>query len=376
MKEKMKKILAAILATFALLVNTTYAFAGADADASVGDDGDAVSDSFDNDSTIVDNSNDGDLTNADLCGSSSGGNTQSGNDDGNSMGTGDAECDAESANFLHSNVTEVGDDEDGSADANSAVGEDGDATATADDSDDVSVDNTNDGSIDNATLTAANSGGNDQSGNDDGNSMTTGDAMAMAAALNELNSNWTMVAGSHSATATASVGDDGDAVADAFDNDSTMISNSNGAILSNASLAAASSGGNTQSGNDDDNDLDTGDAEAGASANNFVNNNVTVVGGSDGGSADADASVGEDGTATATADDSDDVSVTNTNDADVLNVSDAIADSGGNDQSDNDDGNSMTTGKATGKGCSSNTVNSNWTSVGGSLPAAGDNPCD
>ena len=373
----LKKVFATGAAISALLLNSGAVYADAEADASVGDDGTAYSYTEDNDNFVVENDNvESGLFNLDLGIGVSGFNSQDGNDDDNSLGTGDSEGTAESENFLNSNVSEIEDEEgEGTADSEAEVGEDGTAYAYAYDNDTVTVTNGNNGRIHNFSFGLAISGLNSQSGNDDGNEMDTGDSDAMAETLNELNSNWTMVGGSNSAHATATVGDDGTAYAYAKDDDTVLVENTNSADLLNISAAVAVSGLNSQSGNDDDNSLDTGDSTAESSANNFVNSNVTVVG-SGSGSATADASVGEDGNANSYSYDNDSVTVSNDNDAEVMNVSAGVAVSGGNEQSGNDDGNTLSTGSSSGSSCSSNTVNSNWTAIGSSLPEGGEGGCE
>ncbi len=356
------------------------AFADADAICEVGHDGVATCWSDDNDSFTVDNENDqGDLFNADLGVGVSGGNDQSDNEDDNSMGTGGADGDADSDNFLNSNVT-VGDltEEDGGALADASVGHDGSATADAEDNDSVEITNDNEAYLENLSVAAALSGGNTQSSNEDRNSMTTGDSDADASADNTVNSNWTEVSGwgSNSAFAEASVGHDGEADAEAEDEDSLDITAWNDAEVYNATLAVATSGGNDQSDNEDDNSMGTGGADGDADSDNFLNSNVTVgdLTEEDGGAL-ADASVGHDGSATADAEDNDSVEITNDNEAYVENISAAEGVSGENTQSGNEDGNTMTTGQASGSSCSTNTVNSNWTVINAELPEGGDAGC-
>lgn len=376
MVYKFKKLIAAAgIASLVFSSFATSAYAAAEADASVADDGDSFSLTSDSDEFKVDNHQHGWVANYDLGIGVSGANDQSDNDDENAMTTSDASGYGGSENFLNSNMTGIWGDEEGSSTADASVGEDGNATAKAFDNDEFRVENHNRGYLENLTLGLAVSGLNSQSGNDDGNSIDTGDSDAMAYALNEVNSNWTFIEGGNSAHATASVGDDGDAFALAKDNDYVRVENRNYARVENASIALAISGGNTQYGNDDDNELNTGSSSASSSASNYVNNNVTVVGGDGNGSATANAEVGEDGTATSKAFDNDEVKVKNKNNAEVQNVSVAAGVSGGNTQSGNDDGNTMSTGSASGSSCSTNTVNSNWTVIGGSLPEGGEGGC-
>jgi hypothetical protein len=375
---KFKKLVAATAVSalvFANVASSTYA--AADASASVEDDGDAYTYSDDSDEFVVDNEQNGWLANYDLGIGVSGGNTQGWNDDENDMSTGSADGWGASDNFLNSNVSVIEDTDQGSSTSDAMVGEDGNASAVAYDNDEVRVENDNNAGLENLTLGLAVSGYNTQSGNDDGNDMDTGNSDAMATALNEVNSNWTMIGGSHSAHSTAEVGDDGDAYAYSEDNDFVRVRNTNDARVSNASLAFAVSGGNSQSGNDDDNSMDTGRSTAESNASNFVNSNVTVVGGENGnGSSTANAEVGEDGNASSFSYDNDEVRVNNSNEAEVENVSVAAGVSGGNTQSDNDDNNSMTTGSASGGSCSTNTVNSNWTVIGGTLPSGSEGGCN
>lgn len=353
-----------------LLGSQANAFAAADATAEVVGDGDSFSYSNDSDELAVDNSQFGHVSNLDIGAGVSGFNKQSGGDDENSMTTGNADGFGGSDNFLNSNYSFIADSEADSAVASATTGEDGDADAFAYDIDSVKVDNDNKGFIENFTLGAAISGFNQQSWNDDGNDTTTGDSTAEAYAFNQLNSNWTWIEGGHSAHATASVGDDGKSYAKANDSDEIRVYNDNFSFVGNASLAFAVSGGNSQSKNDDDNSIDTGASSASSTAANFVNSNVTVIGSEEGaaGSAVASATTGEDGKAKSKSEDIDSVKVDNDNAAKVENVSVAAGVSGGNTQSHNDDGNTMTTGSASGSSCSTNTVNSNWTVIGGSLP--------
>lgn len=369
-----KLAVAGAIAGIALTLSSGRVLAAADATAHVEDDGDSFSLTSDSDEFEVDNDQHASLSNFDLGIGVSGANSQSDSDDENEMGTGEAAGWGSSDNFLNSNVTAIEDVEDDSATSEATTGEDGSAEALAFDNDYIKVDNDNHAYLENLTLGLAVSGLNSQDGNDDGNTMTTGDSEAMAFALNEVNSNWTVIGGGHSAHASAEVGDDGDSFALAKDNDEVRVYNDNEAKVENASLAFAISGGNSQSWNDDDNSIETGESSAQSSATNFVNSNVTVVGSQDGG-ATASATTGEDGSAESKAFDNDEVKVDNDNSAYVENVSVAAGVSGGNTQDGNDDNNSITTGSASGGSCSTNTVNSNWTVIGGELPEGGSAGC-
>lgn len=377
MNIDIKKVLATAAAAGLVLATPVTAFAASDASASVGDDGESYSYSDDSDNLSVDNSQHGNVANLDLGVGVSGLNSQNDNDDDNGVATGDAEGFAGSDNFVNSNVSLIEDADEGSSTSDATVGEDGNAWAYAYDNDEVTVENDNCAYLENLTLGAGVSGLNSQNGNDDENQITTGDSHAEALAWNEVNSNWTTIGGSHSGNAMAHVEDDGDAYAFAEDNDSVTVENRNSAYVSNASVAAAVSGGNSQSWNDDNNSINTGYAHANSDASNFVNSNVTVVGGEAGnGSAQSTSNVGEDGNANSYAYDNDEVTVENSNNANVENASVAVGVSGGNTQSGNDDGNNVTTGSASGSSCSTNTVNSNWTVIGGSLPEGGSAGCN
>lgn len=381
--NKFKKILA-VLAIFSFLFVgapvRSVVLAASDADASVGEDGNAVSTTEDNDVLTITNGNNegGDsIDNTDLWTGTTGGNVQDANDDTNKMRTGSANGGAMSDNFLHSNVVTVEDEAlEGSAHAGATVGEDGNATASAFDNDEFTIDNNNEGSIVNTTVALGTTGGNSQSGNDDGNILWTGSATAMAQALNELNNNWVTLGSSNSAHANASVGEDGDASSTAEDDDIVNLTNNNIVNeFTNTATASSTTGGNIQTGNDDDNSVSSGAATASTKSNNFVNNNVTKVGNT-GGSSNATSHVGDDGNANSSSSDNDEVNVTNNNEATVTNTSTSAATSGGNVQSGNDDGNSMETGNTSGTTCSSNTANSNWTSVGAGAPGSSTGSCN
>lgn len=393
MDKKFKKILVVAVALLGLVANSGAAYAAAESFTTVGEDGDTFSLAKDNDEYIVINDNDehkgtSSLFNLDAGIGVSGLNFQFGGDDDSSIDTGSADGLGESENFMNSNITVISDDEaTDTAEATAEVEEDGFAKALAFDNDFVLVKNENEADVWNFTIGGAVSGLNFQYCNDDGGMIETGNADATAKALNEVNSNWTYVSDTEGAVATATVGEDGDAEALAIDNDKFIVKNENEADLFNLSLALALSGGNVQMGGDDDNSIDTGSATANSSANNYVNSNITVL--NDNGGAVATSDVNEDtafetcgatcGTSCndercleseAKAIDNDKMVVVNENEADVVNVSAGVAVSGGNVQGHTDDGGSITTGSASGTSSSSNTVNSNWTSIG-----SGDSTC-
>lgn len=355
-----KIVLAAAAAGIALSLTTSNIFAAADASAVVVDDGNAYATTEDSDDLTLKNFNYGDLDNFDMGAGNSGFNKQSWNDDENEMLTGNADGWASSDNFLNSTIGSIEDADDETAHASATVGEDGNATAKAYDNDKIYVKLKNHGSLSNVTLGLANSGFNKQSGNDDGNLMETGDADAMAGALNEVNSSWLVLGGNDGgAHALAEVGDDGGAYARAEDNDQLHLFVWNHAGVDTMSLALANTGMNKQSHNDDANVLTTGGAAASSYQETYVNSTVvnTEV---NGGGAVASATVGEDGNATSEAVDNDETSVLVGNTAEVSSVSVAVGNSGGNSQSGNDDGNSTTTGDASGATCSTQTVNTFW----------------
>jgi hypothetical protein len=355
-----KIVLAAAAAGIALSLTTSNTFASADASAVVVDDGNATSYTYDNDNLSFDNCNFGELENFDMGAGNSGFNKQSWNDDENDMTTGNADGWASSDNFLNSTIGSIEDADDETAHASATVGEDGDATANASDNDEITVRLHNRGELFNVTVGVANSGMNKQSHNDDGNLIETGDADAMAGALNEVNSSWLVLGGNDGgAHALAEVGDDGNANAMAQDNDSLHLSVRNSAGVDTMSMALANTGMNKQSHNDDDNVLTTGGAQASSYQETYVNSTVvnTEI---NGGGAVASATVGEDGNATSNANDNDSTSVSVSNNAEVSSASVAVGNTGGNSQSGNDDGNSMSTGDASGATCSTQTVNTFW----------------
>ena len=120
-----------------------------------------------------------------------------------------------------------------------------------------------------------------------------------------------------------------------------------------------------------------GDLGGGATATSDVGEDTALAGG---GCAECG---GQDGchedkclSSDAEAYDNDTVKVYVDNNADVDNTSAAIAVSGGNVQSGNDDGGSIDTGASSGTSCSNNTVNSTWISIGdNTLPEGGSEPC-
>ena len=379
-----KKTLAAGTAIAALLLNTGVAFAAADAEATVGDDGDAYSQSYDNDEMKIKIDNDAeDMLNVDAGVGLTGANFQFGGDDDSEITTGDAEGEGTSENFVNSTMGEVSDEEGDSAEADAEVGEDGYAEAYAYDQDLLDLFIKNHADMINVSAGVAVSGLNFQFCNDDGGLIDTGDSDATASSLNELNSTWLAVNGSHTATATATVGDDGDAFAQAYDDDTYKIRLSNDANLLNVSASVALSGMNMQFGTDDNSEIHTGSATASSTAENYLNSSVIVIGDM-GGGAVATSSVGNDTAidtcscdkdycnhdeclgSDAYAYDNDTVTVDVVNDANVTNISAAVAVSGGNVQTGSDDGGTIDTGDATGISTSTNTVNSTWFTIGDS----------
>lgn len=373
-----KTTLATGAAIASLLLNTTSVFAASQASSEVLGDGSATVSTSDSDNLSVGLNNGADVDNFDLGLGISGGNSIASADDSNSATSLSATGNAESNNFANSNYGVIAADDEVSSDASAKVGEDGNATATATDIDSMSIGITNGGELDNATVGFALSGFNSVESSDDGNSVGGGSALASAETLNELNSNWLMLEGSHSAYATAEVGDDGSATANTTNVDTVSVGLNNGGTISNLTLAAAVSGGNSISNSDDGNSATGGNATADSNVNNYLNSNVVVVGGatSTHPGAESTAEVGEDGSATATANDTQTVSVGVNNGADIENVNVSAGVSGGNSIENADDGNSVNSGAASGNACSTNTVNSNWIVIGGQAPQGGDSGCN
>lgn len=239
-----------------------------------------------------------------------------------------------------------------------------DAKSYDDDKVKVSVDNSN-STLFNFDAALANSGLNEQSYNDDGNDLSTEKGEAWFKTDNFLNVNETKgTGGAHAANDGISDSSDGDA--EASDNDHVYVRNENTNTSAwNLTASIANTGLNSQDYNEDGNSLAAGRAESIALTSNVVNHNKLVVGG-EGSSAHAmNSDITNDSYADAYASDDDHIFVKNVNEkTTVKNITASVANSGVNSQSDNDDGNELTTGKAESVAVASNYVNVNETKVG------------
>ena len=333
----------------------------------------------DNDDMRATNVSDGiRFANVDVGVANTGFNSQNRNEDENLTESSGADAYWETANFANVNETEFGESSGATASNDTVDDHSGDVaggapggpvTAIADDSDVYRVNNTNTRTrLFNVTASVANTGLNDQNGNEDLNNMTAGTAMSTSYAGNVVNDNYTMIGSGDSETADAyneSITDHSQTRAEAYDNDNVGVNNTNaGTSLVNVTASVANSGLNNQNGNEDENTMETGATDAYVETANFVNVNETVV--DTGSSAEAsNENVDDHSEAVAIAEDNDTVRVSNTNTRTrVLNVSVSVANSGGNDQNGNEDGNSMKTGTAVVTGKTANVVNANQTYVG------------
>lgn len=328
----------------------------------ISDDSFADSEAYDVDTVNVGSTNlDQELDNFDVALANTGLNSQNGNEDGNDLSASNASADYETANFL--NVNEAF-GQDGASASNSNISDGSDGDALADDSDTINVTNRNEKTnAFNLTLSVANTGLNRQNNNEDGNTMMAGSAWSYAGSSNVVNHN--LVSGGNGSSAIASnsnITNDSFADSEAYDNDTVTVKNTNkDTTFKNYTVAISNSGLNQQNGNEDGNSMTTGDTGSGVVAENYVNVNETLVGGSSAYASNSNISGGSDGDAVAN--DGDTVSVTNNNTTtNVTNVSVAVANSGGNTQNNNEDGNSTTTGSAQATGSTVNVVNANQVS--------------
>lgn len=252
--------------------------------------------------------------------------------------------------------------------ATATVTDDGDAVSIVKDSDTFTVDNHNvKADLFNVDFGAGVSGLNEQKGTEDGASMTTGSAFGSGNTENYENSNVTDLGeGVEIASlpgSSATVGDDGDAMALAFDTDVFKVTNFNLAGVFNVTAGVAISGLNAQICGEDDNAMTTGSSTAMATTLNEVNSNWTKIGDGEGGTVSALAAVADDGDAFAKVENKDNVTVINTNHGYLANATLAAAVSGGNTQFMGEDNNSMNTGSATAVSNASNYINSNITEI-------------
>lgn len=322
----------------------------------------ADSEAFDNDNVTVASSNvDQDLLNIDVSLASTGLNTQSGNEDDNTLHASNAGALYETSNFM--NVNEVT-GTDGATASNSDISAGSDGDALAEDNDKVSVTNYNyDTDVFNLTAAVANTGLNSQDNNEDGNWLTSGTAGSIATTSNVVNHNKTVGGSGTTAMATNSnITGDSFADSEAYDNDHIYVTNTNkDTDFTNITAAVSNSGLNSQSGNEDGNTMTTGNTGATTTASNYVNVNHTEVGGNSAIASNTNITNGSDGDSLAESNTKLNVTNTNTN-TQVTNVSAAVSNSGGNDQSNNEDGNSMKTGTAASTGTTTNVVNGNQVS--------------
>ncbi len=210
----------------------------------------------------------------------------------------------------------------------------------------------------------------------DGNSITSGPALATANTTNIQNTNLTAVSGVGSegvVVANTGTGEDSFNVAGGLDLDVIVVANINDAELRNGTIAMANSGFNGISG-DDENSISTGTATAEANTTNVQNTNLTEISGSgselaaEGGTGATGNSATNTGTGEcsenwAVAADVDATVVVNVNDADLSNATVSTANSGNNSVS-GEDTNSVTTGGATATANTTNVQNTNMTGVG------------
>lgn len=361
-------------ATFSLALGTYALPVLGAADASnenISGDSFADSEALDNDNVTVNSNNlNSELDNIDVALANTGLNSQNGGEDGNTLSASNAQAEYETGNFLNVNEA-MGQDGASATNENISGGSDGDATAVS--NADVTVKNLNkDTDVLNVTASVANTGLNFQNDNEDGNSTMTGTAWSYASASNVVNHNQVSnggcglpVCGQSDPTAMASnTNITGDSFADSTATNTTnmTVNNTNdGTDFVNVTASVANSGLNFQSNNEDGNSITTGNTASGVAAANYVNVNETAVGNGAATATNSNITAGSDGDATAT--NTTTLTVNNTNkDTDVLNVSVSVANSGGNVQNGNEDGNTTTTGSAVSGGTTTNVVNANTVS--------------
>ncbi|MBI2029706.1 hypothetical protein HYT02_04775 [Candidatus Gottesmanbacteria bacterium] len=258
---------------------------------------------------------------------------------------------------------------------NEGITNDSFADAKAYDDDEVKVKVKNeDTDFFNFDSALATSGLNEQSYNDDGNNLTTESGGAWFKTDNFLNVNETTGHGGALA-ANEDISNSSDGDAKASDNDHVRVKNENKhTTVWNLTLSIANTGANTQDYNEDGNSLIAGGAESLAVTSNVVNHNKLIVGADDSSAIAMNSNITNDSFADSYASDDDYVKVYNKNEYTVVgNVTTSIANSGGNSQSDNDDGNDMTTGQTSSVAVASNYVNVNETKVGGGGAQASNN---
>lgn len=260
-----------------LNVNETTGKGGASAsneNISNSSDGDAKA--TDNDDVDVKNKNkDTTVWNLTASVANTGLNSQDYNEDGNSLVAGGAESLAVTSNVVNHNKLTVGEDGSSATAMNSNITNDSFADSYASDDDKVKVSNKNEKTfVGNVTASIANSGGNSQSDNDDGNDMTTGQTSSVAVASNYVNVNETKVGGGGAQASNNNITQDSFGDAKASDDDDIDVKNENkDTTVTNVTVSVSNSGSNTQSGNEDGNTMNTGSAQATGQTTNVVNAN-------------------------------------------------------------------------------------------------------
>jgi hypothetical protein len=201
-------------------------------------------------------------------------------DDHNSLASGNANAGSMAFNKVNdSNVAVAGWDE-GNANASvDGVKDDSKGFATANDKNLLVITQMNYGTVHNADIAIANTGLN-AVGGEDKNKLTTGAAMAISGASNNVNNTDITVAAKpepESATASvSSVKDDSHAVAVANDSDTVKVSTVNMGSVDNLSAAVANTGANVVGG-DDKNSVSTGNAAVVSASSNTVNTSVVSI---------------------------------------------------------------------------------------------------
>jgi len=160
-----------------------------------------------------------------------------------------------------------------------SVKDDSKAFAAANDKNLLVITQMNYGTVHNADVAVANTGLN-AVGGEDKNKLTTGTAMAMSIATNNVNNTDITVAAKpepESATASvSSVKDDSHASAIASDSDTVKVSTVNMGTVDNLSATVANTGANVVGG-DDKNSVSTGNAAAVSASSNTVNTSTVSI---------------------------------------------------------------------------------------------------
>ncbi|MCJ7792783.1 MAG: hypothetical protein MUP45_02300 [Candidatus Marinimicrobia bacterium] len=232
--------------------------------------------------------------------------------------------------------------------------------------------NDNEAKLCNFTFVGANTGFNRISGDGDDNSLGTGSAGAVANISNFQNTNVSVIEGedgdSELVAKNIDTGEGSENWAVAADVDAAIVWNKNNARLCNFTFAIANSGFNRIGGNPcdqcggdgDKNSIRTGAASAEANTINVQNTNLSMisVGGSDGSISAMNKETGKKSDNYAIAANVDAAAVVNLNDARAMNSTVALANSGFNGIS-GDDENSITAGTALANANTTNLQNTN-----------------